>query len=51
MITVIKADKSKEPFSEEKVIQSIKRARIPENIQSEVLRHIKNTIKPSIWME
>jgi len=44
MITVIKADKSKELFSEEKVIHSIKRAGIPENIQDKVLQHVKSKI-------
>lgn len=44
MINVIKADKSREEFNEQKVIQSIKRARIPENMQIDVLNHVKNKI-------
>lgn len=48
MLNVIKADKSKEPFSEEKVIQSIKRARIPKNIQTQVLSHVKSKIYEGI---
>lgn len=51
MISVIKADNSKEPFSEEKVIRSIKRAKIPENIQSQVLQHIKSKIYDGISTE
>lgn len=48
MIYVIKANKSKEEFSEEKVMQSIKRARIPENIQTQVLSHVKSKIYDGI---
>jgi len=42
MISVIKADKTKEPFSEEKVKDSIRRARIPESVQQEALAHVKS---------
>jgi len=48
MISVIKANKTKEPFSEEKVIQSIKRARIPEPVQQETLLHVKSKIYDGI---
>jgi Holliday junction resolvase-like predicted endonuclease len=48
MISVIKANQSREEFSEQKVIQSIKRAHIPENIQSEVLKHVKSKIYDNI---
>lgn len=41
MITVIKATGEKEPFLEGKVIDSIKRAGIPEDLQNQVLKHIK----------
>src|SRR5664279_1416804 len=48
MFTVIKADGKKEPFSEEKVINSIRRARIPKPIQSEVLIHVKSKLYEGI---
>lgn len=41
MITVLKADHSRELFSEEKVLSSIKRARIPKNLQIDALNHVK----------
>lgn len=41
MISVIKADGTKEAFSDVKVLDSIKRARIPEHLQKEVLNKIK----------
>ncbi len=44
MLSVIKADKSREPFKEEKVISSIQRARINPAIQSNVLQHVKSKI-------
>ncbi len=40
MYTVLKANKKREPFSEEKVIDSIRRAGISENLRDEVLRHV-----------
>lgn len=41
MISVIKADGTSEPFSDVKVLDSIKRARIPLHLQKEVLSEIK----------
>lgn len=51
MTNVIKADKSQEPFSEQKVLQSIKRAGIPENIQNQVLQHVNSKIYEGIPTE
>lgn len=48
MISVIKANHQKEPFSEKKVIQSIKRANIPQSLQPEVLKHVKSKIYDGI---
>lgn len=48
MISVIKANHKREPFIEEKVVQSIKRARIPESIQDEALAHVKSRIYDGI---
>lgn len=48
MLSVLKANHKREPFSEEKVMQSIKRARIPENIQAEALAHIKSRVYDGI---
>lgn len=48
MISVLKANKSREEFSEQKVIDSIKRARIPENLQADVLNHVKSNIYDGI---
>jgi len=41
MVNVVKATGELEPFSEEKVRNSIRRAGISENIQEEVLAHVK----------
>ena len=41
MISVIKADGTSEAFSDVKVLDSIKRARIPQHLQKEVLTQIK----------
>jgi Holliday junction resolvase-like predicted endonuclease len=51
VITVLKANKMREPFSEEKVISSIQRARIPEVLQNEVLSHIKSKLYDGISTE
>ena len=51
MITVIKANGEKEPFSEEKVIHSIVRARIPKHIQDKTLAHVKQKIYDGISTE
>lgn len=48
MIHVLKADRSYEPFSEHKVIDSIKRARIPHSLQAEVLSHVKSKLYDGI---
>lgn len=48
MIPVLKANREKEPFSEEKILQSIKRAGVPEKIQEYVLDHIKKKLYPGI---
>ncbi len=48
MYHVFKADGSKEAFSEEKVLDSIRRARIPQINQSEVLNHVKSKLYDGI---
>lgn len=48
MIHVIKADRHYEPFSEHKVMDSIRRARIPQNLQAEVLAHVKSKLYDGI---
>ena len=48
MVTVIKASGGKEPFSEIKVQNSIRRAGIPQDIQEEVLNHVKTKIYENI---
>lgn len=48
MVTVIKASGQKEPFSEIKVRNSIRRAGIPQEIQEEVLKHVKTKIYENI---
>ena len=48
MINVVKADGSQEPFSEEKVSNSIKRAGVPEDLQAEVLKQIKAKLYDNI---
>lgn len=48
MISVIKANGEIEPFSEDKVIRSIKKARIPESIQPQVLLHVKRKLYNNI---
>lgn len=48
MIHVLKADRRYEPFSEHKVIDSIRRARVPQSIQGEVLTHIKSKLYDGI---
>lgn len=44
MHTVVKADRSREPFNEEKVLNSIRRARIHPSLQNEVLAHVKGKV-------
>ncbi|MBU4015852.1 hypothetical protein KKF69_00025, partial [Patescibacteria group bacterium] len=48
MLQVLKANGQREEFNEEKVMSSIKRARIPQNLQNQVLAHIKNIIYDGI---
>lgn len=45
---VIKADKTHETFNESKLIESIKRARIPENLRNQVLEHVRSKIYDGI---
>lgn len=44
MIRVVKADGRIEPFSEEKVLNSIRRAGIPKEIQQDVVKHVKEKL-------
>ena len=48
MIQVVKADGTLEPFSEEKVLDSIKRAGIPNELQMQVLSHVKSKLHDQI---
>lgn len=48
MVTVLKANKTHELFSDDKVIASIKRARIPEELQADVLMHVKSKLYEGI---
>ena len=48
MIQVLKANGKKEPFDEHKVLGSIQRARIPQNLQAEALEDIKNKLYDGI---
>ncbi len=48
MVSVIKADKTREPFNEKKVIDSIHRARIHPSIQSNVLEHVHSKVYDGI---
>lgn len=48
MIHVLKADRTHEPFSDQKVIDSIRRARIPHSLQGEVLTHVKSKLYEGI---
>lgn len=48
MFTVIKATGEKEPFSEEKINASIKRAGIPQAIHQQVLEHVKSKLYENI---
>ena len=51
MIHVLKADRTREPFSEHKLITSIQRARIPHSLQGEVLSHVKSKLYDGISTE
>ncbi len=48
MFTVIKATGEKEPFSEEKVLSSIKRAGVPDSLQKFVLDKVKKSLYENI---
>lgn len=48
MIHVLKANRSREPFSEQKVMDSIRRARIPHSLRGEVLTHVKSKLYEGI---
>ncbi|HWY79816.1 MAG TPA: ATP cone domain-containing protein [Candidatus Sulfotelmatobacter sp.] len=48
MIHVLKADRTREPFSEQKVMDSIRRARIPHSLRGEVLTHVKSKLYDGI---
>ncbi len=48
MSNVLKADGNLEPFDENKLLSSIKRAGIPENLHSQVLNHIKSKLYENI---
>ena len=48
MLSVLKADRTLEPFDENKLLSSIKRAGIPENLHSQVLSHIKSKLYENI---
>lgn len=48
MIHVLKANGATESFSEEKVLASIKRARIPKSLQDQILAHVKAKLYDNI---
>jgi Holliday junction resolvase-like predicted endonuclease len=48
MLHVIKATGKPEPYSEEKLVQSIKRAGIPEPLENQVLSHVKEKLYDDI---
>ncbi len=48
MVNVVKATGEKEPFSEEKVRGSIRRAGIPEGLENQVLEHVKSKLFENI---
>lgn len=48
MVTVLKANGDREPFSEEKINASIKRAGIPQSIHKQVLEHVKSKLYDNI---
>lgn len=51
MIHVLKANRSSEPFSEQKVLNSIRRARVPHSLQGEVLTYVKSKLYEGISTE
>jgi len=48
MVHVLKADRSNEPFSEQKVLDSINRAHIPHSLRGQVLTHVKSKLYDGI---
>lgn len=48
MINVIKANGQKEPFSEEKLLHSARRARMPEELEKEFIEHVKQRLHENI---
>ena len=44
MVTIVKANGEKQPFSEEKLLHSIRRAGIPQALHDKVVNHIKNRL-------
>lgn len=48
MVHVLKADRSNEPFSEQKVLDSINRAHIPHSLRGQVLTHVKGKLYDGI---
>ena len=48
MIHVLKANRTREPFSEQKVMDSIRRAKVPQSLQGEVLTHVKSKLYEGI---
>ncbi len=48
MINVLKSTGAIEPFSEEKVLASTKRAHIPESLQNQILQHVKSKLYDNI---
>lgn len=48
MISVIKATGEQEPFSEEKILRSIQRAKIPKELEQQVLSHVKTKLYDSV---
>lgn len=48
MVNVIKATGEKEPFSEEKINLSIKRAGVPDSLHGQVLAHVKSKLYEDI---
>ena len=47
-ILVTKASGQKEPFSEEKVLRSVRRVGIPDQMAEQVLAHVKKFLRPDI---
>lgn len=48
MVNILKASNIKEPFSEDKILKSIKRAGIPEKLHADVINHINSKVYENI---